>query len=354
MTERATTTAGDGVNFLPNFCGMTSVFLVVVAGELLAFVLTLVQPGGGSWAFLGLISLYVQWVVLGSAALLCLLRRPLGRLGDLGGALASFAVIMGVTLAVSGCVALALGGQAWGNIAWGWVGRSLLVAGIIAAVVLRHLYVQQQWRRRIQGAASARIDALQARIRPHFLFNSLNTIAATIAADPRRAESLVEDLSDLFRASIGQSQRLIPLTDECRLANSYMNMERLRLGERLVLEQALEALPEDALIPPLTLQPLLENAVYYGVEPCEGGARLQLRGRREADELVVTVDNPVPPERCRTRPGFGTALNNVRERLQLAFGARATLTTREDDGVFRVTIRLPYRRGGGYEDSDRG
>ncbi len=354
MMERATTTAGDDGNFLPNFCTMTSVLLVVVGGELLAFVLTLVQPGGGSWAFLGLISLYVQWVVLGSAALLCVLRRPLARLGDVGCALASFAVILGVALLVSGGVARLLGGESWDDAAWGWVGRSLLVAGIIAAVVLRHLYVQQQWRRRIQGAAAARIDALQARIRPHFLFNSLNTIAATIATDPRKAESLVEDLSDLFRASIGQSQRLIQLADEGRLASSYMNMERLRLGERLVVDQALDALPEDALIPPLTLQPLLENAVYYGVEPSETGACLQLSGRREADELVITVANPVPPQRCRTGPGFGTALNNVRERLQLAFGDRSTLTTREDGGVFRVTVRLPYRRGGRDEDSDRG
>lgn len=343
MEESANITADEDGNFLPNFCSMTSVFLVVVGSELLAFVLTLVQPDGGSWPFLGLISLYIQWLTLGSASLLCLLRGPLNRLSDTGCAFASFGVILLVTLGVGGFVAATIRSGVTG-VDWQWVLRSLLVAAIVAAVVLRYLYVQHQWRRRIQGAAAARIDALQARIRPHFLFNSLNTIAATIASDPRRAESLVEDLSDLFRASLGQSQRLIPLADEQRLAMSYLNMEQLRLGDRLQVEVELSAVPEDALIPPLTLQPLLENGVYYGVETHEGGNRLRLEGWLVGGELVITLANPLPPEGARRRSGFGTAMNNVNERLQLAFGDQAKLTTSEDGQMFRVTVRLPYRR----------
>lgn len=345
--------AGEDSNFLPNFCSMTSVFAVVVGGELLAFVLTLVQPGGGSWPLLGLISLYVQWVGLGSAAMLCLLRRPLARFGDIGCALASFGLIMLVTLVVGSYVAIELRSSASGAVDWRWLLRSLAVSAIIAAALLRHLYVQHQWRLRIQGAASARIDALQARIRPHFLFNSLNTIAATIATEPGRAESLVEDLSDLFRASLGESRQLIPFADEYRLATGYLNMEQLRMGERLLIEEDLATVPADALIPPLTLQPLLENAVYYGAEPHEGGATIRLKGRCRDGELVMTVSNPSPPEASRGRTGFGSAQANVRERLYLAFGERAHLSAHEGDGIYCVTLRLPYRQGGGDADPDR-
>jgi len=353
MREHEGTMADEHDNFLPNFCSVTEVFLVVVGAELLAFVLTLVQPGGGGWALLGLVSLYVQWVALGSAALLCLGRPYLERLGDVPCSLASFTLILTVTAVVGLTVELGLRGARWETVDWAWFLRSLMAASIIASVVLRYLYIQHHWRRRIQGAAAARIDALQARIRPHFLFNSLNTIAATITPDPPKAESLVEDLSDMFRASIGRSQRLVPFDDERRLAEGYLNMESLRLGERLTVAQDFVAVPGDALIPPLTLQPLLENAVYYGVEPREDGASLRLSGYLEGNELILTVANPVPPEGWRTRAGFGTALSNVRERLELAFGTQAQLTTREDSGTFRVVLRLPYRRGDEDEDLDR-
>jgi two-component system sensor histidine kinase AlgZ len=260
---------------------------------------------------------------------------------------------MMVTLAVGSYVALRLRDSGATDMDWSWLLRSLLVSAIIAAAVLRHLYVQHHWRLRIQGAASARIDALQARIRPHFLFNSLNTIAATIATDPRRAESLVEDLSDLFRASLGQSRQVIPFSDEHRLALGYLEMEQLRMGDRLAIEQDLATIPEDALIPPLTLQPLLENAVYYGAEPSEAGATIRLKGRCRDGELILTVSNPSPPERARGRSGFGSAQANVGERLRLAFGERAQLSTHESEGVYCVTLRLPYRQGGVDEDLDR-
>src|SRR5690606_31316183 len=145
--------------------------------------------------------------------------------------------------------------------------RSLGVAGIVAAVALRYLYMQHEWKRRLESESAARIEALQARIRPHFLFNSLNTIAAMIEAAPKAAEAAVEDLADLFRAALAANSRLVPLCDELALARGYLALEHLRLGERLQVEWDVDTLPVDALVPPLTLQPLLENAVYHGIEP---------------------------------------------------------------------------------------
>lgn len=341
--------------FLPDFCAIRSVFAVVVMGELLVFVLVLARPGGWSWEALSLLSLYVQWIALASAALLCLLRRRLLALGDRRGALASYALV----LIVAGVVAEI----AWrllppGTVVEGgratFVGRSFAITAIVAAVALRYLYLQHQWRARMQAAADARIDALQARIRPHFLFNSLNTIASAISVDPRLAERLVEDLADLFRASLARDERrLVPLGEELALVDGYLRMEHQRLGERLDVAWRVDGVPRAALIPPLTLQPLLENAVYYGIEPREQGGTVTLTGGVSGDELLIEVRNPAPSVPRRRSAGFGMAQANVRERLALAFGERGQLEVSTADGVYHVTVRVPYRRGPVDEDTHR-
>ncbi len=141
--------------------------------------------------------------------------------------------------------------------------RNMTVSGIIAAVLLRHMTIHARWRSQIKAEAEARLDALQARMRPHFLFNSLNTIASLLRSRPDQAEELVLDLADLFRTSLRRDQRWTTLADETALARRYLNIEQQRLGDRLRVEWRLDALPEDALLPPLSLQPLVENAVYH-------------------------------------------------------------------------------------------
>ena len=333
--------------FLPDLCQIRSVFVLVMSGELLAFVLVLVAPGADAWQTLALASLFVQWVVLCSAAVLCSLRPLLAGMTDAVAGTLSY----GLILLITGVVAL-LGHWLLEPVAadgerMAFVLRSLAVAAIVALVVLRYLYVVHAWHRRLESEAQARIDALQARIQPHFLFNSLNTIASMIPTAPAVAEAAVEDLADLFRASLAGDERLVPLGEELQLARGYLHMERLRLGERLQADWRVEALPADALIPPLTLQPLLENAVYYGIEPRLDGGRIEIDGERKGDRLRLRIRNPRPQQAGGPRrAGHGMAQANIRERLALAFGKAASLTLRESGEDYQVELLLPYRRGG--------
>ncbi|MBA1149315.1 sensor histidine kinase [Ectothiorhodospiraceae bacterium WFHF3C12] len=353
MNNNEAAEAGTPALFLPNFCSVGSVFAVVVVGELLVFVLVLANPDAGKvWYFLGLMSLFVQWIGLGSAAALCLLRPLLARLSNIGAGLASYALILLITLLVSAAAAELVPADV-GAPGGSFVLRSVGIAAIVAAVLLRYLYLQHERELRMEAGANARIEALQARIRPHFLFNSLNTIAATIAVDPERAERLVEDLADLFRVSLRRSNQMVTLAEELELVNSYLGMEQLRLGNRLDVRWQIKNVPNDALIPPLTLQPLLENGVYYGVEPRMEGGVITITGACEADRIHLWIENPpTGGSRPSRAGGMGMAQANVGERLQLAFGSRAQLRAGATEDGYRVELRFPYQRAGD-EDTDR-
>jgi two-component system sensor histidine kinase AlgZ len=193
---------------------------------------------------------------------------------------------------------------------------------------------------RLKVQAQARLQALQARIRPHFLFNSMNTIAALIGSDPGRAEEAVEDLSDLFRATLSEAQSMIPLKQELEVARIYQRMEQLRLGERLTVDWDVAGLPMRARIPGLMVQPLLENAIYHGIEPLPEGGTVSVAGRRDDGDVVLTISNPRAPGATR-RKGNRLALDNIRQRLELAFGRRAGVEVEESEKRYRVTLRFP-------------
>jgi two-component system sensor histidine kinase AlgZ len=197
--------------------------------------------------------------------------------------------------------------------------------------------------------AEARLQALQARIRPHFLFNSLNAVLALVRSDPRRAERTLEDLADLFRALMSDGRSLVRLADEIALVERYAAIEQLRLGQRLRMSWDLDQAPVDAMLPPLLLQPLLENAIYHGVEPGTGIGDVLVRIERKGDRVQVLVENP-SHQRAEggegsVRAGNHMALDNIRERLMLFFDAEAKLETRVEDGRHRVQIDFPYRSG---------
>ncbi|WP_091644965.1 sensor histidine kinase [Aquisalimonas asiatica] len=350
--------------FLPDFCNLRTVLAVVVIAELLVFVLVLAQPAGVDlWQALSLYSLYVQWVALGCTVLLCLLRNALNRLRPLTAGLLAWLLVMAVTALVAHLAWTLVLLESEGTRA-GFMLRSLGLAAVVAAVALRYLYLQQDWRRRIEAASSAREQALQARIRPHFLFNSLNTIAEMIPSRPRQAETAVEDLADLFRASLESGEGLSTLDDELALARGYLNMEQLRLGDRLQVDWETDDLPGQLAIPPMTLQPLLENAVYHGIEPRRDGGRLVVSGRVRDGRLQVCVRNPLPPDGAVARGGFGIAQDNVRERLRLAYGGEGHLSVQQEDDCYSVCLTLPCdpgeagagqaERGKEHAHSDRG
>jgi two-component system, LytTR family, sensor histidine kinase AlgZ len=190
--------------------------------------------------------------------------------------------------------------------------------------------------------AEARLQALQARIRPHFLFNSLNAVLALIRRDPKRAERSLEDLADLFRTLMSDARQFVRLADEIALLERYAELEQLRLGERLRIIWELDAAPADALLPPLVLQPLLENAVYHGVEPGTGPGEVLVRIERRGDRVLARIENPYIEEQ-QSRAGNRMALENIRERLALFFDAEARIRTSANGERYRVEIEMPYR-----------
>jgi two-component system sensor histidine kinase AlgZ len=222
--------------------------------------------------------------------------------------------------------------------------RTLALAAIATLLLLA--YLRLLTRAYSPALAEARLQALQSRIRPHFLFNSLNAVLSLIRRDPRRAERALEDLADLFRVLMQDNRSFVPLADEIALLERYAALEALRLGERLSVTWELEAAPMDALMPPMVLQPLLENAVYHGVEPGTGEGRVQVRIQRHGARVHVRVDNPYIEEHAH-RQGNRMALENIRERLQLFFDAEASIAMRVADGRYVVEMEMPYRTAGG-------
>jgi len=323
------------------------VFAVVVIAELFAFVLSLAGNAHDPWSELGLASLFIQWIALSSAAVMCLARPLLSKLGDMAAALTSYLLLL-LTTAVVSELAYRFAMQdhdLYGIQHAGFLFRNLAISAILSALVLRYLYVRHQWRQQVRAEAEARVEALQARIRPHFLFNSMNSIAALTRSDAVRAGQAVQDLSDLFRVSLRNASERVMLEEEIDLARRYLRMESLRLGDRLQVEWSIDRLPRKRLVPSLILQPLLENAVYHGIEMLPGGGRILLSGGAEGRRINIVIRNPRATGSAEAhRKGNRIALENIRLRLQLAFGEQAGVALREVDDEFETTLYFPREK----------
>lgn len=221
-----------------------------------------------------------------------------------------------------------------------FVGKSVLAAAIVSLALFRYLFVRARWEADMLSEAEARVEALQARIRPHFLFNSLNTIASLIHDDPKSAERATEDLAELFRGGMRRSEDMIPLSDELSLGRKYLAMEERRLGARLRVDWDVQGLPAQEPVLPMLLQPLLENAVAHGVQPNPEGGTVRVFGCLEGGNMVVTVTNPLPPS--GSTPGHGMALGNIRSRLALTYSSLASLMTHRDDTNHYTVLTIPH------------
>jgi two-component system sensor histidine kinase AlgZ len=210
--------------------------------------------------------------------------------------------------------------------------------------MLRYLYLHQQWRGQVEAVANARLKTLQARIRPHFLFNSMNTIASLTQTDPRLAEEVVEDLADLFRASLAADADRTTLDEELDLCRRYLNIEAQRLGERLRVVWDLDELPGDAPVPPLILQPLVENAVYHGIQPSSAPGEIRIVGRYRRGAVDLSIRNTLPrsADESRRHKGLGMALQNVSQRMAAMFPGAARVTRSLVDGDYLVRLVFPY------------
>ena len=219
--------------------------------------------------------------------------------------------------------------------------RAWILCALLTAFLLAYFF----WRKRAYSPAltDARLQALQARIRPHFLFNSLNAVLSLIRSDPKRAEETLEDLAELFRALMQDNRRLTTLADEIALCRQYLNLEQLRLGERLRIDWDIATMPEDALVPQLLLQPLVENAIFHGIEPGMEPGTVRICIARDRNTVRLLLTNPYHPD-YQHRAGNRMALANIRERLALHFDVEASLHTEVAGDRFEIRIVLPYRR----------
>jgi two-component system, LytTR family, sensor histidine kinase AlgZ len=217
-----------------------------------------------------------------------------------------------------------------------------LLWGLLAMAVLVY-YFRLRARALSPAITEARLQALQARIRPHFLFNSINAVLSLVRAEPKRAEIALQDMADLFRVLMRDNRDLAPLADEVELCRQYLELEQLRLGERLQVEWNVKSMPGDALVPPLVLQPLLENAVYHGIEPSSAPGTVSINLFLTRGEVHAILKNPYRSDGGRHHAGNKMALNNIRERLSLHFDAEASLESRVTKDAYEVHIRMPYR-----------
>jgi two-component system sensor histidine kinase AlgZ len=347
LTRRQGHTEKPQALFLPNFCGAPAIIEILIIAEVVAMILTMargLQAGANVLQDFIAISLFMLWLALASAAVLCIARKPLANARPRNAYLICYVLLLLTTVLVSALGIMLDQWQQLGLIEPGYAGaflsRNLSISAIVSALALRYFHVQYQWKRQIERQADSRIESLQARIRPHFLFNSMNTIAALIELKPDVAEQAVHDLADLFRASLTEARKLVDFEDEVELAQLYLRLETLRLEDRLQVDWDIDAVPAGLSLPRLTLQPLLENAIYHGIEPSPEGGRISIAATVSDDKVELCIRNPVVAHAPR-RDGFHIALDNTRERLHLALGNTATLDTLEEDGWFEARIVLP-------------
>jgi len=351
--------APELAEYLPDFCRPSVVLALVLISELVALVLTLGRPrplpDASFWGTMANTSLFLLWIGLSGAAVLCYTRPLLARRSVAKATAAALLLLVAVTGLISEA-------GWWLAGYWAFLGAptarplpepghmmfvlgNMAIALIVSALALRYFYVSHQWRRNVELEATSRVNALQARIRPHFLFNSLNTIAALTRREPGLAEEAIEDLADLFRASLRDSSARMSLKEDLEIARLYQRIEQHRLGHRLNVDWQVDALPMRTEIPGLSLQPLLENAIYHGIEPLPDGGTVSIEGRLIGDDRVqITVRNPLPDEHHGVRrEGNRMALNNISERFRIAYGGRAQVKFGPTEGHYEVLLEFPRK-----------
>jgi len=324
---------------LPNFRNMGAILRIVLlvnGASLLAVIAQAVSLQDIVQRFIDS-SAFLQPVLLSSLLLLYVVNDSLARLVYWRGVVAVMSLVVVITLAIT-----YLGGDLYASaqenaIFHAW--RNALLGSALTALLL--FYFKLRAMSLSTALQDARLQALQARIRPHFLFNSINAVLSIVRADPKRAETALEDMADLFRMAMADSQKMVSLRREIELSRQYLALEKLRLGERLQENWQIDDTLEDAFVPPLMLQPLLENAVYHGIEPLSEGGVIEVKLQLSGSDLHLDVRNPCRGQ-CGVHNGNKMALENIRERLALQFDVEAKYTVESGSDYYHVHIQLPY------------
>lgn len=340
----------NSIGFLPELCTPQAVLKLMVGAQVLALVLALTSSSStyqASFIRLGLTSIFVHWVVLCSSVTICLLSKKIGKLNVVNITAYVSSIVALFTIGASVLAIMADSYQKVGLIYY-WdtpfILRNIFIALILTCTSLHYFYVLSQREEFSRADSGAKYDALQSRMKPHFLFNSLNSIAQLIQVDKDKAEDALLDLADIFRTTLDTRNR-ISLGEELDVTLRYLRMEALRLGKRrlnIVWDMDRQTLPFNMEIPPLLLQPLVENAIYHGIQPRKDGGTLGISLYNAGETLDVVVTNPIPPAGTSSHSkGNHIAQENLKNRLRLAYGDRANLKIRKSEHQYRVSFSIP-------------
>jgi two-component system, LytTR family, sensor histidine kinase AlgZ len=321
---------------LPDFCNLGIMLRLLLIVNLLCIAAAVVRMDARDlWQQFLFISAVAQPAIIFSLLTMCALRKPFAKLRYW-----------------QAIVAILFLEAIIGTMFWWWLEIITPVAQAISpwqygfffafATGFALLYFDLRSRALSPALNEARLQALQARIRPHFLFNSINAVLSLIRAEPKRAERMLEDMSELFRVLMADNRKLTPLSEEIILCRRYLEIEDIRLGERLVVVWKIDAMPAAALVPPLILQPLVENAVFHGIEPRQIPGTLTIEIVPNGKQFSIRLTNPFHPDSTHVS-GNRMAIANIKERLQLHFDAEASLKAEVRGDVYVVTITLPVR-----------
>lgn len=331
--------------FLPNFCRGPVVGYVIVVAQFLAIAITVIMPRLTGRVFLDLVlvSLFVQWIALMSVSVLCLVGPFLNRLPERRALMMAYLLLLCVTAVVGQCALwvlsyLSIIPSAHPSWYLHFHAQNLTISAIVNALVLRYLVARHQLQIQTRSVERARAEILRQKIRPYFLFNSMNIIASLTRSAPAKAESAIEDMADLFRVMVNDDNDLSPIHNEISIARKYLKLERLRLEKRLKVHWTVQGLPRSVRTPVLILQLLLEHVVHNAVEQMTNTGLVHLKVQlREPSELMIELDAPYP----EPSSGVDTAgLENIRLRLNDHYGDRATMTVHTGGG--RILVRITH------------
>ncbi|ENX11495.1 sensor histidine kinase [Acinetobacter variabilis] len=325
-----------------------------IGGNVLAMVLALAKAQ--SWQALNLADLlqymlYINWILLCFAALIELFHQHFQRMGIKLALICGFLLLQAIVLVTTTSLNVLtyfgsnLNFQGLSlAIALEQVGLHLSFGILLGMFCFRYLYLREQWAQQQHSELNARIQAMQARIHPHFLFNSLNSVISLISIDPDKAEQMLLNLSRLFRASF-QELKLVKLQEEIELCQRYLEIEQIRLGERLQVEWKLENkdLYSQVQIPLLTLQPLVENSIFHGVEKILTKSTISILIEILQNQINIIITNPYTQDNKTLKKGHGIAIENVRQRLEAYYGPTMTFQTFAGGGVFTTVVQYRYK-----------
>jgi two-component system sensor histidine kinase AlgZ len=326
---------------LPNFRNLGTLLRILIISNGLALLQAILQAG--NWMEVAQhmmqINTLLTPVLLTSLLLLWVAQPWLNRIAYRRGTLAITTLVVVLTLSI-----YYFGGELYrppeSVDSWFDLIRCGLLSALVSGILL--LYFRLRSRILSRALSDARLQVLRARIRPHFLFNTINAVLGIVRAQPKQAEAALEDMADLFRMAMADAEDLVPLGREIQLSKQYVALEQMRMGDRLRVDWKIQDVPDNALIPPLLLQPLLENAVYHGIEPLSQGGSISVALHRNGDEVYLSVENPCPLRADASHLGNRVALRNIRERLDLLFDVEASYQVENGKDYYRVEITFPY------------